>query len=119
MKKIVSWIKENSLLIVVLVIALAIRIYLFIKLGAQPHWWDSAEYMAMARAWAFNIPYVFHPVRPILLPLIFAFFMKFISPGEMISKIFLRINLPTTNTIYYLIYELSVNDVLQKSGVYN
>ncbi len=88
-KKIISWVKENHLLIGVLIFAFIIRLYLYLKLGTQPLWWDEAEYFNMARAWAFNIPYIFHPVRPILYPLMCAGFFKLIPGSEFLPRVFI------------------------------
>ena len=66
--QIIEWIKENKLLTLILVLALILRIkYLTIN---QALWWDEAEYLSMAKAWAMNVPFDFHFVRPILWPLI-------------------------------------------------
>ncbi len=86
-KKIINWVKENHILISILLIALIIRIYFYIQLGNQPQWWDESEYLNMARAWAFNIPYQFHPVRPVLFSLITAGLFK-VFEGEFLPRAF-------------------------------
>jgi 4-amino-4-deoxy-L-arabinose transferase-like glycosyltransferase len=86
-ERIIEWFKrkENLLLLGVIIFALAIRIYYFLQTLDQPLWWDEAEYMNMARAWAFGLDYNFISVRPVLLSLISAGFML-ISSGEFLSR---------------------------------
>lgn len=90
-KKIINWIKENHLLIGVLIIALVIRLYLFIKIGDQVFFWDSAEYGNIARAWAFNIPYIFHPVRPVLLSFIWSLCLRIIPGSEFLPRMLILV----------------------------
>ena len=87
--KIISWIKDNYILVAILIFATILRLYLYSKIGQQTHWWDGAEFMNMARAWAFHIPYQFHPVRPILLSLINALFFKMIPGSELLPRAFI------------------------------
>jgi len=85
-EKFISFLSENSnfILIVILIFALILRIkYLTIN---QAVWYDEAEYLASAKAWAFGTPYELHFVRPVLLPFIFAIFYKFGA-----SELFLRV----------------------------
>ncbi len=64
--KIKAWFSSpyNALLVLVLLIALALRLFFFIKTSGQTLWWDEAEYMSAAKEWAFGIPYEYNPQRP-------------------------------------------------------
>lgn len=89
-EKIIKWIKNpyNFAIVAILIFAAIIRIYYFNLTKGQPLWWDEAEYMNMARAWAFGIDYKFIPVRPVLLSLITAIFFR-ISYEEFLPRIFI------------------------------
>jgi len=80
-----NWIKKpnNLILVAILVFAFIIRLYYFSVTKGQVVWWDEAEYMNMARAWAgaLNYEYIFFAVRPVLLSLIISVFLK-IGGGE-------------------------------------
>ena len=78
--------KNQIFLIIILIIAFVLRISFFNINTAL--WWDEAEYLVMAKDFAFhttisgvNIWADWNPVRPVLLPLIWAFFFK-IGLGE-------------------------------------
>ncbi len=103
-EKIINWIKNpyNFALVAILTFAVIIRIYYFNLTQGQAIWWDEAEYMDMAHAWAFGLDYQFIPVRPILFSLITAVFFK-ISYGEFLPRIFiLLISIASIVGIYYL-----------------
>ncbi len=85
-RKIITWFKRNWVLISILVFTLVIRIYYFIILNGQVLWWDEAEYMNMARQFAFGTNYSFGPVRPILFSAITAIFFK-ISNTELLPRL--------------------------------
>ena len=87
-EKIKEWFKNNWVLIGIIVFTIAIRIYYFVLTNGQPLWWDEAEYLNMARRFAFGINYNFGPVRPILFSTITAFFLK-IANGEFLPRLFM------------------------------
>tara|TARA_Y100000034_G_scaffold136953_1_gene217550 strand:+ start:6923 stop:8422 length:1500 start_codon:yes stop_codon:yes gene_type:complete len=88
--KVINWLKNpsNLLLVSILAVAILIRIYYFSLTSGQAVWWDSAEYMNMARAWAFNLDYEFLPVRPVLFSLITSIFLR-ISNTEFLPRLFI------------------------------
>ncbi len=92
LKKAKKWIKKpsNIFLILILFFALVIRLYYFSKTLGQPLWWDEAEYMTMAKAWAYNLEYTFISVRPVLFSLITAFFLK-ISYSEFLPRLMIML----------------------------
>jgi mannosyltransferase len=91
-QKITKWVKNphNATLLLILILATALRLYYFNLVGNQPVWWDEGEYMSMARAISLNLNYEFLPVRPLLLSIITAFFFK-IAPTEFLPRILLLI----------------------------
>jgi 4-amino-4-deoxy-L-arabinose transferase-like glycosyltransferase len=86
-KKVAKWFKDyhNVLLIGILIFALILRLYYFVPTLDQTVWWDEAEYMNMAKAWAFGLDYDFIPVRPVLFSLLTAVFLK-ISSSEFLPR---------------------------------
>lgn len=88
--KIKNWFKNphNLIFIVILIIAAIIRIYYFVLTKGQAVWWDEAEYMNMARAWAFGLDYQFLSVRPVLFSLITALFLRVLNT-ELLPRLFI------------------------------
>jgi 4-amino-4-deoxy-L-arabinose transferase-like glycosyltransferase len=103
-EKITSWIKDphNLFLVLIIVLAIAIRLYYFILVKNQPLWWDEAEYMNMAKHWALGTEYLrFDVVRPVLFSLVNALFFK-ISPTEFLPRIFmLSLSIASVIIVYY------------------
>ncbi len=103
-EKIVNWFKDpyNLTLTAIVIFALVIRFYYFSMVGNQPLWWDEAEYLGMAKAWAFGLEYEFLPVRAILLSLVTAVFFK-ISFTEFLPRLFLvSLSITSIIALYYL-----------------
>lgn len=69
-EKIKTWLKkpENLILLGILLISLIILLYYFNLTKSQPLWFDEAEYMSVAKHWAFDIPGGLNPQRPPLFP---------------------------------------------------
>ena len=107
-EKIINWLKNpyNLTFLFILVFAFAIRLYFFILTKNQPLWWDEAEYMNMAKAWAFGLDYQFLPIRAILFSLMSALFFKIINNGDtvlMLLRIFMfLLSIACVIGIYYL-----------------
>jgi 4-amino-4-deoxy-L-arabinose transferase-like glycosyltransferase len=80
----------NAIFIGILIFAIIIRFYYFTKTLHQPLWWDEAEYLLMARAWAFGLDYNFIPVRPVLFSLITSLFMK-VSISEFLPRVLISL----------------------------
>ncbi len=102
--KIINWLKNpyNSSLLAIILLAIAIRIYYFVLTSNQPLWWDEAEYMQMARKWAFGINFQINPVRDVLLSFITAIFFK-ISQSEILPRLMiLLISIVSVPAIYLL-----------------
>src|SRR3989344_5906320 len=96
---------SNFILAFILIFALVLRLkYLTINSAL---WFDEAEYLAMAKNWAFGIPFNIPEVRPVLLPFFaFIFYKIGVSP-----------EMPTTalwTLAAYLFWKWSKN----KSSIY-
>jgi len=103
-KKLMTWIKNpyNFSLLVIITLTVIIRIYYFVLTYNQPLWWDEAEYMVMARRFAFGIPQIFDPVRQLLLPVIIAGFLK-ISSSELLPRLLiLLLSISSILAVYFL-----------------
>jgi len=106
--KIINWIKKPHNLIFTLIIAFAliIRLYYFLMTQNQPLWWDGAEYMSMARAWALGLEYEFLVVRPAFFPFIMSLFLR-LAYNEFLPRLFLLIiSMASVFGIYYFTKEL-------------
>ncbi len=87
-EKIKEWFKNNWVLISIIVFTIAIRIYYFVLTSTQPLWFDEALFLNISRRFAFGIDYSFPAVRPILLSLINAFFLKIVD-NEFLPRLFI------------------------------
>ena len=78
-KQIFFYEHSKSIIALILIFALVLRLkYLTINSAL---WFDEAEYLAMAKNWAFGIPFNIPDVRPILLPFFaFIFYKIGVSP---------------------------------------
>ncbi len=84
-QKAVDWfkIRDNQILFVILVAALAIRIHYFLMTNGQGVWWDEGEYLLKANSVAFGTPDSgWWWARPILLPVMLAGLFK-VGLGEL------------------------------------
>ncbi len=95
-EKIKHWLKDyyNLGLVGVILLALIIRTYYFFQTAGQALWWDEAEYLALAKHWAFNVPIEYGPARPPLFQFMsaIAFMMGL---GEQFIKFFFVV-IPST-----------------------
>jgi len=83
-KKFLARLTERNLLILLMIFTIAVRIYYFVVTYHQPQWWDSGDYLNIARMWAFGKPtWDINPLRPLLFPFIIAVLYKF-GAGEAI-----------------------------------
>ena len=71
-----EFLKNNLGILLILLLGFAIRVYFHILTKNQVEWYDSGEYLSMATHWITGLPYEFNPQRPILFPLIEAFFLN-------------------------------------------
>ena len=112
-------IRDNQFLILLMLFAIFIRLYYFIKLGNQPIWWDEGDYLSIAKVWALNMPkpewwHIFAGMRPLLIPLIWAFIIK-IGIGEFGMR-FITLLIPSILTIY-LVYAVGRDLYNNKIGL--
>lgn len=112
------YLKENALLVTVIVFAALIRVYFFVKVGEQPIWWDEGDYLALAKIWALDMPrpdwYAhFVGLRPLLYPFVLFSFFK-IGLGEMFIRFFTLL-LPSIGCVY-LVYRLGASMYTKSVG---
>ena len=102
--KLTGWFSNyhNLLFLAVLIFAIAIRLYYFKLTYNQPLWWDEAEYMNMAKAFAFHRPYDFLAVRPIFFSLITALFFKITTSEFPTRFLMLILSIFSVIGVYYL-----------------
>ena len=105
-EKIINWCKQNWILIGIIVFALVIRIYYFILTQGQVLWWDEAEYLNMAKRFAFGIDYAFGPVRPVLFSFITAIFLKIANTEFLPRLLILLLSMASVVGMYYFGKEL-------------
>lgn len=92
--------KYNLIFLGILILAFAIRFYLFILTRNQALWWDSAEYLTRAKGFAFGTPITaWNPSREIIFPFLISLFLR-IGFGEITIR-FLQV-LVSTFTIFML-----------------
>jgi 4-amino-4-deoxy-L-arabinose transferase-like glycosyltransferase len=104
--KIYPFFRENFHFLVFIVFILAFVVRLKYFMINQALWFDEAEYLSIAKHWAFGIPYDIHPVRPILFSLFAAFFYK-LGFGETFFRIgMLLFSFFGIVALYYLCKEL-------------
>ena len=99
--------KYNLVLLGVLIFSAIIFFYYLSITSQQPLWWDEAEYMAIAKHWAFDIPYKIDPARPPLFPFL-AFLLFKIGLSEILIK-FIIVILPAWLVVlftYLLVKEM-------------
>jgi 4-amino-4-deoxy-L-arabinose transferase-like glycosyltransferase len=111
--------KENLILILLMIFVVIVRLYYFFKLGAQPIWWDEADYLGISKIWALGMDTPewlahFTGIRPLLLPLIWVLFFK-IGLGELSIRFF-TVLLPSIATIL-IIYLLGKDLFNKKIGL--
>ncbi len=94
-------------LAVVILFSLGVHWYFFSSVSSQPLWWDEAEYLSMAKHWAFDIPYDLNPQRPPLFPFLASILLSF-GASEFVIKFLLTL-LPSILIpvlTYFLIKEI-------------
>ncbi len=69
--------RENQILLGIILIALILRIYFFLKTYNQALWWDEADYMSIAKSYGLGTPEVAAPWRARGMSLIFGIFYFF------------------------------------------
>ena len=108
-EKLSAWLKDkyNLLFIAIIIFSFILLLYYFNLTKNQTLWWDEAEYMSMAKNWAFGTFEYNNPQRPILFPFL-AFLIYSIGFNEAVIK-FLLVLLPTFLAVfftYFLIKEM-------------
>ncbi len=78
-KKWFDWLKDplNLAFFIIILISILIRVYFLALTKTQALWWDEAEYLSIAREWAYGTPIDEFPLRPMFLPFIAYVLFKF------------------------------------------
>lgn len=99
-EKIKDWFKDpyNLGIFLIMLAALAIRIYYWDYTAGQTIWWDEGEYMSAAKHWIYDIDYELNPQRPPLFQALAALIML-AGIGEQIMKLLLVV-IPSTFLVY-------------------
>lgn len=110
-ERIKNWFRnnDNKILFCILALAILIRIYYFFKLGSQPIWWDEGDYLSIPKVWSLSMAKPewwshFTGMRPLLMPIIWFFFMK-LNLGELVMRFFTLL-VPSILTVY-LVYAVA------------
>jgi 4-amino-4-deoxy-L-arabinose transferase-like glycosyltransferase len=104
-KAIKDWLsnRENLILLGILAISFAVRLYYFFLTKNQALWWDEAEYMLKAKSIALGTPATgFWEGRPILFSVILSGFY-YLGLGEISIRIaLLLVSLASVYLVYYI-----------------
>jgi 4-amino-4-deoxy-L-arabinose transferase-like glycosyltransferase len=105
--KVMNFLKSKSDLIIVLVLLFALILRLKYLTINQAVWYDEADYLSIAKSWAFGLNYDFPSIRPVLLPFIEAIFFKIGLLSELPLRVLeLLISLAGVYLMYLLGKEL-------------
>lgn len=115
-KKVSKWLlnKYSLILIIILALASAIRIYFLISTNGQTLWWDEADYLSTAVHWFFNVPYILNSQRPPLFQFL-AGLVLYSGLGEQTIK-FLLVVIPSI-ALVYVVYLLGKDMYDEKIGL--
>ena len=106
---------SSRILWIVMILAVAVRLYYFFLTKNQALWWDEAEYLVVSKIWAGLIPDVgWFGGRPLLLPFIGFIFYKLGLNGELAVRL---IELILSVVGIYLIYAIGKSLYNKKIGL--
>ena len=106
-ERIKSWLKEplNLTLVIILVFAIAIRLYYFFITSNQALWWDEAAYGSIAKTLV-NPAFSASPIldrefiiRPLFLPFLWSIFLR-LNLSEAVTRFFL-ILIPSILSVFF------------------
>ncbi len=103
-QKIINWFKDpyHLALFGIITLTIILRLYYFFVTNNQPLWWDEADYLSIAKSWAFGLPFEISIVRQILFPLILVPLLK-LANNEFLPRLFLLlISIASVLAMYYL-----------------
>ncbi|MBI2040908.1 MAG: glycosyltransferase family 39 protein [DPANN group archaeon] len=106
--------KYNLYFLIIFIFAFAVRLYYLFLTKNQALWWDEAEYLNMAKHWAFSMPYDLNPQRPPLFPLLAAAIFS-LSGGVFAAKLLL--SLVPSVLIVFLTYIIAGEFYGKKAGL--
>lgn len=105
-----GWIKDDydKLFLIIVLIALIIRILVYLKTNDQAIWWDAADYLASAKRWGLGMDTIdlWYRRRGFLWPLISSLFFR-IGLGELSIRVLLvSMSTGIIFVTYFLISEI-------------
>ncbi len=89
--------KYNLYFLAIVIFALFVRLYFVFITRTQPLWWDEAEYLNIAKAFAFHFPWDVNVQRPPLFPLLVAG-LFYLGAGDLTAKL-LFVVLPSIGVV--------------------
>jgi len=119
-KKLFDWFKNKYNLALFLLIAFTVlyRLYYFILTKNQPLWWDEADYMNLARRFAFGTYYTVDPARQVLFSFITSIFFR-ISNTEFLPRLLLVVlSISSVIGVYFLGKEMYDKKVGLIAGIF-
>jgi len=90
--------KYGLMLIGILLFSFIVRLIYFMKTYNQPLWWDEAEYFSIAKSMLGIAPYEYPIQRPVLFPLLIAFFYSFTHSEAFVR--FMIVLLPSIGCVF-------------------
>ncbi len=98
--------RDNQLFLGVMLFAIAIRLYFFFKTYTQGLWWDEADYMTLAKNYAFGLPEIAAPWRAKGMSLLLSFAYQ-LGANEIVQRlIIIAFSVATVYLTYLLAKEI-------------
>lgn len=99
--------KHNLYFVLILLAALAVRLYYFFQTNGQALWWDEAEYGLRAKAFAFGTPLTgWAPERELVVPLLFSFILRLGGTETTLHLVQILVSIATVAISYLLISQV-------------
>lgn len=98
----------NKAFFFLLILALAIRLWIFSNTLNQPIWWDGTDYLSAAKNWGLDLKItdIWYFRRGFLFPLVYSFFFRFGLGETSIRFTILLFSLGTVAVSYFLIRKM-------------
>jgi 4-amino-4-deoxy-L-arabinose transferase-like glycosyltransferase len=100
--------RENQIFLGILIIGLIIRLYFFFKTYNQSLWWDEADYMSIAKHYAFGTPEVAAPWRARGVSVLLSLFYM-LGANEIIQKLIIVLCSTGAIVMTYLLGKMFYN----------
>jgi 4-amino-4-deoxy-L-arabinose transferase-like glycosyltransferase len=110
--KILFFLKENWILLAILIMTLVIRIFFFIETNNQAVWWDESSYLSAGLHYSNGIPFMIEEIRPPLYQYMIAGLILIDCTDRMI--ILLLTLIPSVLLVYFIY--LLVKEMLNETS---